>query len=110
MEQLPEITGGSLFDFSPDAVVFRITADPAPRLLYCFETKDDGKTVDGGLVGSTDRVRRCERKEELILGVSATSIRRLPTSSNDTGINTAGVKAACDEAVKQINSELEMKV
>lgn len=37
--------GRFLFDFSPDALVIRITADPAPRLLYCFSTDDDGKTV-----------------------------------------------------------------
>ena len=35
-----------LFDFSPDAVVFRVSDDPAPRLLYCFETPDDGRTVE----------------------------------------------------------------
>ncbi len=28
--------GRFLFDFSPESVVFRITQDPAPRLLYCF--------------------------------------------------------------------------
>ena len=39
--------GRFLFDFSPDAVVFRLTDDPAPRLLYCFATDDDGRTVHG---------------------------------------------------------------
>ena len=37
--------GRFFFDFSPDAVVFRITSDPAPRLLYCFSTDDDGRTI-----------------------------------------------------------------
>ena len=37
--------GRFLFDFSPEAVVIRLTSDPAPRLLYCFDTRDDGKTV-----------------------------------------------------------------
>src|SRR5262249_51965806 len=36
--------GRFLFDFSPDAVVLRITDDPAPRFLYCFDTVDNGKT------------------------------------------------------------------
>jgi len=35
-----------LYDFAPDAIVFRLTEDPAPRLLYCFETPDEGKTVE----------------------------------------------------------------
>ncbi|MGC8494913.1 MAG: type I-B CRISPR-associated protein Cas7/Cst2/DevR [Syntrophobacteraceae bacterium] len=29
-----------LFDFSPESVVFRISDDPAPRILYCFEEAD----------------------------------------------------------------------
>src|SRR6516225_6021406 len=37
--------GRFLFDFSPDAIIFRITDDPAPRLLYCFDTPDDGRTL-----------------------------------------------------------------
>jgi CRISPR-associated protein Cst2 len=31
--------GRFLFDFSPESAVFRITQDPAPRLLYCFGTR-----------------------------------------------------------------------
>ena len=38
--------GRFLFDFSPDAVIFRVTSDPAPRFLYCFSTNDDGRTVN----------------------------------------------------------------
>ena len=30
--------GRFLFDFSPDSAIFRVTDDPAPRFLYCFET------------------------------------------------------------------------
>jgi CRISPR-associated protein Cst2 len=38
--------GRFLFDFSPAAVIYRITDDPAPRLLYCFETFDSGASLD----------------------------------------------------------------
>jgi CRISPR-associated protein Cst2 len=38
--------GRFLFDFSPAAAVYRVTDDPAPRLLYCFETFDNGATID----------------------------------------------------------------
>ena len=31
--------GRFLYDFSPDSAVFRVTDDPAPRLLYCFEER-----------------------------------------------------------------------
>ena len=54
--------------FSPDAVVFRLTDDPAPRLLYCFETNDDGKSVI-----APSLIKRLEAKsiksDELIVGV-----------------------------------------
>lgn len=32
--------GRFLFDFSPESIVLRVTEDPAPRLLYCFDEKD----------------------------------------------------------------------
>ena len=40
---LGEVAGNHarfLYDFSPESVVFRVTDDPAPRLLYCFEEQD----------------------------------------------------------------------
>src|SRR5262249_35341701 len=58
--------GRFLFDFSPDSVVSRITDDPAPRLLYCFDT-DDGKTIDAKVLW--ERVEDGDiAAEELILG------------------------------------------
>ena len=37
--------GRFLYDFAPEIIVIRITEDPAPRILYCFDTEDGGKTV-----------------------------------------------------------------
>jgi CRISPR-associated protein Cst2 len=100
--------GRFLFDFSPDAVVIRITTDPAPRLLYCFDTKDDGKTVIADSL-----LKRIEsddvKKKELILGVGDLD-SPLADQFKEKGISTVGVKAACVEAVKRINSELKIKV
>ncbi len=42
---LGEVAGNHsrfLFDFSPESIVLRLTQDPAPRLLYCFEEDEDG--------------------------------------------------------------------
>lgn len=59
--------GRFLYDFSPSAVVFRVTDDPAPRLLYCFETDDDGQTID-----APELLRRVKAEDiaasELVLG------------------------------------------
>ena len=41
--ELAEVAGNHgrfLFDFSPESVVFRLTDDPAPRVLYVFEQQD----------------------------------------------------------------------
>jgi len=99
--------GRFLFDFSPDAVVFRITQDPAPRLLYSFGTKDEGKTLH-----AENLLRKLEAndvtKEELILGVSDLQ-SELARSFAAVGVSPLGVKAACAEAVKRINQELGIK-
>jgi CRISPR-associated protein Cst2 len=99
--------GRFLFDFSPDAVVFRLTPDPAPRLLYCFSTSDNGKslTADGLLkrVASGDIV-----KDELVLGVSDRDSPLAEQFKKD-GITPLGVKAACAETVQRINGSLKVR-
>jgi CRISPR-associated protein Cst2 len=104
--------GRFLFDFSPDSVVFRITEDPAPRLLYCFETNDDGKTVDARVL--RQRVEEGDIKgEELIIGGSfaqSETAKELRKRGAFIGANgQSGVKAAAAEAVKQINKLLGIK-
>lgn len=57
--------GRFLFDFSPESVVFRITHDPAPRILYCFEQRQDR-------VSAPELLRKVRagdiRASELVLG------------------------------------------
>lgn len=99
--------GRFLFDFSPDAVVLRLTQDPAPRLLYCFATSDDGRTVlSPSLVArlkSGDIV-----SEELVFGVSDLD-SPLAAQLNEAGVKPQGVKAAAKEAVKRVNAQLGIK-
>jgi CRISPR-associated protein Cst2 len=104
--------GRFLFDFSPDSVVFRITDDPAPRLLYCFETPDDGKTVDAPALW--ERVEDGDIKaEELIIGgvfAKSKTATKLNEKGAFLGINgQTGTKAAAAEAVRRINARLGIK-
>jgi CRISPR-associated protein Cst2 len=104
--------GRFLFDFSPDSVVFRITDDPAPRFLYCFETPDNGKTVNASLL--LERVKEGDIKaEELIIGGPFTKSetgQELKKCGAFLGTNgQTGVKAAAAEAVKRINGLLGIK-
>jgi CRISPR-associated protein Cst2 len=98
--------GRFLFDFSPDVVVIRLTNDPAPRLLYCFDTPDGGKTVTAP--GLRDRLASGDIKtNELIVGVGKLD-SKLATELKETGVPVSGVKDACAEAVKRINAELKV--
>lgn len=96
--------GRFLFDFAPDAIVIRVTEDPAPRLLYCFDTDDGGKTIIAPTL--FDRLANGDiNPTELITGVSALD-SALAVSLRAKGVAVLGVRRACDEAVKQINTKL----
>jgi CRISPR-associated protein Cst2 len=98
--------GRFLFDFSPDAVVFRVTSDPAPRLLYCFDTHDDGKTVSAPRLAARVLGGDIDPKEIVVAGVELLDEQR----NKIPGVtHCPGVKAACAEAVKRINEHLGLK-
>lgn len=87
--------GRFLFDFSPDAVVFRVTADPAPRLLYCFDTTDNGRTVVAPRLAARVADGDIDPAELILAGVEVEGVTA-----------TKGVKAACAEAVQRIGEKL----
>lgn len=96
--------GRFLFDFSPDVVVFRITQDPAPRMLYCFDTPDDGRSV-----GAAALLRRIDNGDiavsELIVGTSdPTSV--LSTALKSRGIAVDGVRAAAASACSTLQGRI----
>lgn len=99
--------GRFLFDFSPEAVVFRITADPAPRLLYCFDTPDDGKTVVAGRLADRVLAGDIDPAELVVAGVELRSSDGKKVVEGATVL--PGVKAACAEAVRRINDQLAIK-
>lgn len=99
--------GRFLFDFSPDAVVFRLSQDPAPRLLYCFGTPDNGRSLSANAL--LQRVKSGDIKmEELIVGVADLD-SPLSRQFVEGGIAPVGVKTACDRAVTQIDTALKGK-
>jgi CRISPR-associated protein Cst2 len=99
--------GRFLFDFSPASIVLRITNDPAPRLLYCFETSDDGRTVD-----APDLLQRVQWGDidprELVLGgevvnsIAGKELRSAGAWAGAQDNGSAGVKAAVEEACDRI--------
>ncbi|QDT27679.1 CRISPR-associated protein Cas7/Cst2/DevR [Gimesia panareensis] len=99
--------GRFLFDFSPEAVVFRLTHDPAPRILYCFESNDYGKSVCVDQL--LTRLDTGDIKpEELICGVSDRE-SALAQQLQNRGIEPVGVKAACNSLTNRMTQALEVE-
>jgi CRISPR-associated protein Cst2 len=89
--------GRFLFDFSPDVVVFRITTDPSPRFLYCFNTKDDGATVD-----ADELIKRIDCGDidpnELFVGTGDVN-SSLAMQLQSKGVQVLGVKATSKSVI-----------
>jgi CRISPR-associated protein Cst2 len=92
-----------LFDFSPESVVFRVSEDPAPRILYCFNS--NARDV----IGIPELLRKVRagdiRASELIIG--GPILERLsPDDRNvfDEAKTFAGVRAACEATCARIEA------
>lgn len=95
--------GRFLFDFSPAAIIFRVTEDPAPRLLYCFGTSDAGHTVS-----ADELVRRVKGGDidgsELIIGGELASTATGEALANLGANVNEGIKAATQAVCDRIAS------
>jgi CRISPR-associated protein Cst2 len=95
--------GRFLFDFSPAAVVYRITDDPAPRLLYCFETHDSGASLD-----APQLLRRVQCGDidaaELVVGGELSGTRTGDALKAAGADVHAGIKFATEAACKRLAS------
>lgn len=100
---LAEVAGNHgrfLYDFSPESVVFRISADPAPRILYCFETSE-------GRVSCPDLLRKVRagdvKPEELVLGGAVvTDLREEERAVLSGATLEEGVLAAAEAAILRL--------
>jgi CRISPR-associated protein Cst2 len=104
--------GRFLFDFSPDSIILRLTDDPAPRLLFCFTTTDDARTVTvtddfEALVGTGGADIR---GDELIIGgpFAATPVAKQFKERGAT-LFPNQVRAAVETACKRIADHPDVK-
>ncbi|MDW8266020.1 MAG: type I-B CRISPR-associated protein Cas7/Cst2/DevR [Gemmataceae bacterium] len=93
-----------LFDFSPDVALFRITSDPAPRILYCFGTGDDGRSLHAQALLARINAGDIDPKE-LLAGIGDLK-SPLADSLRQAHVAVAGVKATCAEVIKRLNAKL----
>jgi CRISPR-associated protein Cst2 len=95
--------GRFLFDFSPESVVFRITDDPAPRLLYVFEQciKD---AVDAPRL--LERAKSGDIKaDELIIGGGFASTKTADELKKLGAAVEPGVRKAAELAVSRLETK-----
>lgn len=93
--------GRFLFDFSPESAIFRITSDPAPRLLYGY------RQLDASTVGIPDILRKVKAGDiqpgELILGGLVThGLTKEDLALLHGAIVLPGVRAACEAACARL--------
>jgi CRISPR-associated protein Cst2 len=112
---LGEVAGNQarfLFDFSPDSIILRLTDDPAPRLLYCFTTEDDAKTVTV-TDNFKDRVGKNGAdvlgSEIVIGGAIAASDAAKELKEKGAKLFPHQVKAAVEEACRRIENHTDVK-
>lgn len=99
--------GRFLYDFAPDIVVFRVTTDPAPRFLYCYNTTDVGETVDAHALIQRIDCGDIDPKE-LFVGVSDLE-STLAKELKSKGIAVSGVKAAAKSVTGAIDKAILAK-
>lgn len=108
---LSEVAGNQsrfLYDFSPDAVVFRWTDDFAPRFLYGFQLDGESISLRAEVV---HRIRSGDinPKELVIGGVIAASEGGKALKQLGVEAVFDGVKAAAEELKKRMRADLGLK-
>lgn len=94
--------GRFLFDFSPESVVFRVSADPAPRILFGFGSAGSG--VDIGDVLRKVRSGDILGSELVIGGAVVETLGRDAREELDGAALHDGVRAACAQVCEAIGS------
>ena len=87
--------GRFLFDFSPESAVFRLTQEPAPRILYCFQAESGGKLSVPDLLRKV-RGGDVAANELVIGGAIVEELDGSARSALKGAALHAGVRAACE--------------
>lgn len=93
--------GRFLFDFSPESAVFRVSADPAPRILFGFEPATGGGVAIGEVVR---KVRAGDlAATELVVGGAVVAGLAVEDRAALAGATLHdGVRAACEDVCRRL--------
>lgn len=102
--ELAEVAGNHgrfLFDFSPESVVFRLTDDPAPRILYIFE--QDGQTIDAPHLQARVEAEDIDASE-LVIGGSLAMTETAKVLKKMGAVVFPGVRSAANDLIARLGS------
>jgi CRISPR-associated protein Cst2 len=93
-----------LFDFSPDSIVLRWTSDFAPRILYGFESSNDGAITCPSLLQRVE----CGDVEpkELVIGGAIAADPNISALTEKGAFASAGVVTAREEIIRRLHTDL----
>ncbi|MBM4043290.1 MAG: type I-B CRISPR-associated protein Cas7/Cst2/DevR [Planctomycetes bacterium] len=95
-----------LFDFSPEAIVLRLTADPAPRMLLCFDEGERGNVSLARLVARLQGETKDIDPAELIVGSVLPNLDGLDELQKLKVKPHPGIKAAVAQAIALLRKSL----
>ncbi|MEZ6132515.1 MAG: type I-B CRISPR-associated protein Cas7/Cst2/DevR [Planctomycetaceae bacterium] len=95
-----------LYDFSPEAIVLRVTNDPAPRIMFCFDENDHGELSLHKLIRRMQGTEPDVPPTEVIIGSAIDGIAGEEELQKLGATVLPGVKAAFSEAIKRISERL----
>ena len=98
-----------LYDFSPEAVVLRVTDDPAPRMLLCFEEDEHGHLSLAPLVRRTAGDEPDVKPDELIVGTALDIAGVAELKAAGASVH-GGIKAAVSEALETLDPRIKKDV
>ena len=109
---LGEVAGNQsrfLFDFSPDSIILRLTSDPAPRILYCFEEDENSN------ISILELIRRIEAEDieasELYVGGPICKvIKSIRNDLNNNWTKNINYFDGVKNAVKEFKTAMKEKL
>lgn len=108
---LPKVAGNHsrfLYDFSPDAIIYRWTDDFAPRMLYGFSAADGRSLSIPEILG---RIKQGDiNASELVVGATMpkTFDPETTVALESLEVKVMGVKAAADEVKNRMREDLRL--
>jgi len=96
-----------LYDFSPEAVILRVSHDPAPRIMFSFEENDRGEISMNKLLRRMQGDKPDIDPEEVIIGTAVDGVIGEKKAEELGATLFPGVKAAFTEAINRIESAIK---